>query len=204
MPNTKKVIEKQKPDVQRKLEENIQKSFSEFLTKAESHAWEFGLSYQIKSDISAEKFKEIFEKLKSSPEFSFEMLIELTAIDWLDKKEERFEVVYHLHSLCHGHRLCLRKFVSEESPNIPSVLPIWRSANFMEREVWDMYGISFEGHGDLRRILMYDEFVGHPLRKDYPKGKKQPRVKLRIPELRNTSSDMKREALVSLPSRQRA
>ncbi len=144
----------------------------------------------------------VFERLKSEDAFLFNMLIGLTCVDWMDKKEPRFEVIYHLLSLTHNSRLCIRVAADEDDPKVDSLRSLWPAANFLEREVWDMYGVEFENHGDLRRILMYDEFVGHPLRKDYPKHAKQPRIELRVPELRNTSADMQREQLVSLPVRQ--
>ena len=88
--------------------------------------------------------------------------------------------------------------MSESEPKVASIRELWPAANFLEREAWDMYGVEFENHGDLRRILMYDEFKGHPLRKDYPILKKQPRVKLRLPELHNTAKDMQRQQLVTI------
>ena len=186
-------------EVQSSLKANIKNIFQDKLTPVEDLRWEYGLSFSV----DAENLFGVMETLRNHDDFKFEMLAELTAIDWLDEKDKRFEVIYHLMSVEHMHRLCIRVALEEGSEKVASVVQLWPGANFMEREAWDMYGITFEGHGDLRRILMYDEFVGHPLRKDYPKGKKQPRVKLRVPELRNDSNDMKREQLVSLPTRQR-
>jgi NADH-quinone oxidoreductase subunit C len=88
--------------------------------------------------------------------------------------EPRFAVVYHLQSLKHLHRLRIKCRVPEDDPSIASVTSIWPGANWLERETWDLYGIRFEGHPDLRRIYLYDEFVGHPLRKDYHKHNEQP------------------------------
>lgn len=86
----------------------------------------------------------------------------------------RFAVVYHMISTRHRHRLRIKSRVTEENPTIPSVTPIWPAANWLERETWDMYGIRFDGHPDLRRIYLYEEFEGHPLRKDYGKLDEQP------------------------------
>lgn len=186
------------PEVQRKLTENLREIFGERISFVRPHAWrDFGLTIETSSTANLE----VFRVLRDDPRFLFNMLIDVTAVDWLDQQERRFDVVYQLLSLTHHHRLCVKISVSEEQPEVDSVRPLWNAANFLEREVWDMYGIKFRGHGDLRRILMYDEFVGHPLRKDYPLRGKQPRVPLRIPELRNTSADMFREELVSLPAR---
>ncbi|MCL4139591.1 UNVERIFIED_CONTAM: hypothetical protein GTU68_024743 [Idotea baltica] len=102
------------------------------------------------------------------------MLVDVTAIDWMDVRQPRFDVVYQLMSITFNTRMCIRIGVEENDPKVFSVLPLWNAANFLEREVWDLFGITFEGHGDLRRIMMYDEFVGHPLRKDYPVQGKQP------------------------------
>jgi NADH-quinone oxidoreductase subunit C len=78
--------------------------------------------------------------------------------------------------LSKNHRLRLRVEVDEEDPRVPSVIQLWKSANWMEREAWDLYGIRFDGHPDLRRVLLYPEFEGHPLRKDYPIEHRQPRI----------------------------
>ncbi|MGH7933489.1 MAG: NADH-quinone oxidoreductase subunit C [Candidatus Binataceae bacterium] len=86
----------------------------------------------------------------------------------------RFAVVYHLNSLTHLHRLRIKCRVPEDDPTIASVTPIWPGANWLERETYDLYGIRFTGHPDLRRIYLYEEFVGHPLRKDYRKHDEQP------------------------------
>ena len=86
----------------------------------------------------------------------------------------RFEVVYHLYSLARNHRLRLKVPIAEADPVVPSVTGLWRSADWFEREIWDMFGIRFTGHPNLKRIMMYDAFEGHPLRKDYPVAKRQP------------------------------
>lgn len=138
---------------------------------------------------------DFFRILKMDSELYFEMLLSITAIDWLDSRENRFEVVYHLLSLKNGHRIRVRSEVKEGAEELPSITGLWHSANFMERECFDMYGIKFTGHPDLRRILMYEEFVGYPLRKDYPVQGKQPRIQMLHPEARNTAMDMQRGSL---------
>ena len=90
--------------------------------------------------------------------------------------EARFAVVYHFYSLKHKHRLRLVVPVEEAEPELDSLTSLWAGANWLEREVWDMFGIRFQGHPDLKRILMYEEFEGHALRKDYPVNKRQPLI----------------------------
>jgi NADH-quinone oxidoreductase subunit C len=90
--------------------------------------------------------------------------------------ESRFAVVYHFFSTVHKHRLRLVVPLEEADAEVDSVASLWAGANWLEREVWDMFGIRFHGHPDLRRILMYDEFEGYPLRKDYPVNKRQPLI----------------------------
>jgi NADH-quinone oxidoreductase subunit C len=119
---------------------------------------------------------DICEFLRDDEVTRFEMLTDLTAVDYLGVKEPRFEVVYHLYSLSKNHRLRLKVEVEEDDPKVPTVLGVWKSANWMEREVWDLYGIKIEGHPDLRRVLLYPQFEGHPLRKDYPIEKRQPLI----------------------------
>lgn len=193
----KKEQDSQMPSEQEELKSRLATEFGSRLTPLENGAWNYNLTYGVRAEGSYAVFKE----LKENKNLSFNMLIDITAVDWLDSREDRFQVVYQLLSLTYGYRLCVKIDLKEVSPETPSVVDLWPAANFLEREVWDMFGIGFSGHGDLRRILMYDEFVGHPLRKDYPVGRKQPRIALRVPELANTSADMRRAELVNLPSR---
>lgn len=151
--------------------------------------------------IRREAILDIFKILKLDSQLQFNYLVDITVVDWMDNRPDRFEVVYHLMSLAHGHRLRIKAAVPEQDPTIESVVSLWRGANFMEREAWDMYGVVFKNHGDLRRILMYDEFKGYPLRKDYPVQGKQPRVALRSPEVSNTARDMNRPELVKIRAR---
>lgn len=183
-------------EAQQRLESSLLAVFGERVSFLTPHKWDnLGLTIGVK----AADVPEVFRSLRDEGRLLFNMLIDVTCVDFMDKREPRFDVVYQLMSLTHLTRLSVKVQVSEEKPEVPSVLPLWPSANFLEREVWDMYGVVFTGHGDLRRILMYDEFVGHPLRKDYPLRGKQPRVPLRVPELRDTSADMSRDDLVALP-----
>jgi NADH-quinone oxidoreductase subunit C len=103
-------------------------------------------------------------------EQGFDMLAELTAVDYLEypKATDRFGVVYVLLNTVTGERLIVKAFLNPPELKLPSVYPLWRSADWMEREVYDMYGIEFAGHPDLRRVLMPDEFTAFPLRRDYP------------------------------------
>ncbi|MYJ00430.1 MAG: NADH-quinone oxidoreductase subunit C [Gemmatimonadetes bacterium] len=107
--------------------------------------------------------------LRDDPELSFDYLVDVTAVDRLRLDEEiRFAVVYQLYSYKHNRRFSVSVPVSEADSRISSVVSVWPGANWLEREVYDMYGIVFEGHPDLRRILMPDDFGSFPLRKDYP------------------------------------
>lgn len=126
--------------------------------------------------IAREEISDLFHFLKQDSHLEFNFLMDITAVDHLGKKEPRFEVVYHLYSLSRNHRLRVKVPVPEEDPVVDSLTPLWKGANWLEREVWDLFGIRFRGHPDLRRILLYEEFQGHPLRKDYPVNQCQPLV----------------------------
>lgn len=130
--------------------------------------------------VAPARWLEVHRTLRQQPEFAFDFLMDVTAVDYLGE-EVRFEVVSHLYASTHRHRLRVKARVPEKDPAIASLTPIWRAANWLEREAFDMFGVRFEGHPDLRRILMYEEFVGHPLRKDYPFDKRQPLVPERDP-----------------------
>ena len=126
--------------------------------------------------------KAVAKFLKETPELSFDFLMDLTAVDYLFfaggriQKEFRFEVVYHFYSLTHNHRIRIKVPVGEENPEVDTLTDLWASADWYEREVWDMFGIRFKGHPNLKRILMYEEFQGHALRKDYAFNKRQPLI----------------------------
>ena len=110
----------------------------------------------------------------------FDVLMDLTAVDYsrYPGREDgpRFEVVYHLYSLLHNHRVRVKVRVDEDDAAVPTAIDLWPIANWLEREVWDMFGVRFTDHPDLRRLLLYEEFVGHPLRKDYPINRRQPLI----------------------------
>jgi NADH-quinone oxidoreductase subunit C len=116
------------------------------------------------------------QRLKS--EFRFDLFLDVTAVDW-PTQAPRFEVVYHFYSTEHRVRVRLKTRVPEQDPTVESLVPLYGSARYMERECHDMYGIVFRGNPDLRPILLYEGFVGHPLRKDYPKRAEQPLVPYR-------------------------
>jgi NADH-quinone oxidoreductase subunit C len=116
------------------------------------------------------------QRLKS--EFQFDLFLDVTAVDWLGQTP-RFEVVYHFYSTAHRVRVRLKTRVAETDPTVASLVPLYGSARYMERECHDMYGIAFRGNPDLRPLLLYEGFVGHPLRKDYPKRAEQPLVPYR-------------------------
>lgn len=149
-------------------------------------------------EIAPQHLREICQTLRSEQDFKFELMIDIAGVDYLDygvsewetekatsrgfergvektKKQRvipwnkpRFAVVYHLLSITHNQRIRLRVFVSDDSLLIPSIVDIWASANWYEREAFDLYGILFDGHPDLRRILTDYGFIGHPFRKDFP------------------------------------
>jgi NADH-quinone oxidoreductase subunit C len=127
------------------------------------------------------RWKEVARFLKDNPQSDMTMLTDLTAVDYPDR-DPRFEIVAHFYSLSRGHRLRLKARVGDrdgETVEIDTLTELWASANWMERECFDMFGVKFLGHPDLRRILTYPEFEGHPLRKDYPADKIQPLVQYR-------------------------
>lgn len=158
--------------------------------------------------VARENILRVAELLRDSPELAFDMLLDVTAVDYLGQPdgfitpltvwdrslqahkripmsrhhlvlpergpEPRFAVVYHMLSTKFIHRLRIKCRVPEDDPTIASVTPVWSGANWLERETYDLYGIRFVGHPDLRRIYLYEKFVGHPLRKDYQKRDNQP------------------------------
>ena len=117
---------------------------------------------------NVESYKKLVELLKSE---GFEMMVDLTVVDWFRKKEPRFEVIVQFLSVSNNERKTIKVFVNDDDLTIPSISDIYPSANFYEREAFDMFGILFEGHPDLTRILMPDDWEGHPLRKNYGSGR---------------------------------
>jgi len=159
-------------------------------------------------DVARANILRVAELLRATPELAFDMLIDVTAVDYLGQPdgfttpttvwdrnlqmhkripmsrhhlvlpergpEPRFAIVYHMLSTTLIHRLRIKCRVPEDDPTIASVTSVWSGANWLERETYDLYGIRFTGHPDLRRIYLYEQFVGHPLRKDYQKRDNQP------------------------------
>lgn len=115
--------------------------------------------------IDAKDWRPIAEFLRSDAELNFDFLLCLTAVDYVADNE--LAVVYDLRSMQHGHEFCIKVHVGREKPTIASVMDLWPAADWHEREAYDMMGIVFEGHADLRRILCPEDWVGYPLRKDY-------------------------------------
>lgn len=115
--------------------------------------------------------------LKDKPQ-DYAMLLDLTCVDHRGEKP-RFEMVYHLFSLAGRARLRIKARLDENDLQIASLTSLWKNAHWLEREVYDLFGVHFEGHPDLRRIFMYDGFEGHPLRKDYPLRRSQPLIRLK-------------------------
>ena len=123
---------------------------------------------------------DVLRHCRDDAALAFDMLMDLTAVDYskFPGREDgpRFEVVYHLYSVPHNHRLRVKVRVSEDDAVVPTTTGLWPIADWFEREVWDMFGVRFSGHPNLRRLLLYEEFVGHPLRKDYPINRRQPLI----------------------------
>ena len=155
---------------EKKIIERIKEQYASAVI--DSHDFRGDQTLTMKKDCGGE----FFQFLRDDSELAFNFLMDITAVDYLSKKDERFEVVYHFYSLKYNHRLRVKIPVTEEDCVAESITPFWKTANWYEREIWDMYGIKFRNHPNLRRILMYEEFKGHPLRKDYPINKRQPLI----------------------------
>jgi len=134
--------------------------------------------------VKPESWKAICEWLRKDPQMDFDLIVDLCGVDYPERgpQNARLEVVLHLCSIAKRQRLRLKTRVGDEDmehADLDSVTSVWAGANWYEREVYDMSGVTFKGHPDLRRILMYPEFQGHPLLKDYPANKTQPLVEYR-------------------------
>jgi NADH-quinone oxidoreductase subunit C len=120
--------------------------------------------------IPPDRVPSVMQFLHDDPRCRFNQMCDLTCIDYLEFPDatDRYAVVYSLLSTDHNHRLWAKCFVNDPAPSVPSVVSIWKGADWLEREVWDLFGVTFDGHPDLRRIVTWEGFEAHPLRKDYP------------------------------------
>ena len=128
----------------------------------------YELCKEVSLIVAPEKIITICQILRD--EFHFELLAEETAVDYWPEQEPRFHVIYRLRSIKHNLILGLRVPLNGNAPLLPTLVGVYKNANWFEREIWDMFGIRFEGHPDLRRVIMPYDWEGHPLRKDYPLG----------------------------------
>ncbi|HSV86460.1 MAG TPA: NADH-quinone oxidoreductase subunit C [Levilinea sp.] len=134
--------------------------------------------------VASEKIVGIAEMLRD--EYGFDTFIDATAVDYFPAIDPRFHVVYQLYAMRHNLRIQLRVPVSGIHPAVKTVETVYAGANWYEREIWDMFGIRFEGHSDLRRILMPQDWEGHPLRKDYPMGYEEVQFTFNLEEIQLT------------------
>ena len=123
---------------------------------------------QVSVHLKKDRLYDICLMLRQDPELDFDYLVDVCGVDYMGKKTPRFEAVYHLYSITRRHFIRLRVQVPEEDAAVRSVVPVWQGANWHERECFDMLGIRFDGDPDLRRVLLPEDWEGHPLRKDYP------------------------------------
>jgi NADH-quinone oxidoreductase subunit C len=138
-------------------------------------AWDsFGL---LVLDLAPQNLLAVVDRLKD--EFGFALFLDVTAVDWLGRREPRFDVVYHFLCPAQMRRVRLKLQLTEDALEVPTLTGRYGSARFMEREAHEMYGVRFAGNDDLRPILLYEGFEGHPLRKDYPMEREQPIVPYR-------------------------
>ncbi len=156
-------------DYYQQLADKVQQRFSTQITA--THV-EFS---ELTVELPREQLFSVCTALRDEGDFAFEQLIDVCGVDYLDYGNgrwtgPRFAVVYHLLSIKHNHRIRLRIFADDEMPVVDSVINIWNSADWFEREAFDLFGIVFDGHPDLRRILTDYGFIGHPFRKDFPLG----------------------------------
>lgn len=142
--------------------EKIRARFPDDILKTEEYRGQSSVS------LKKERILAICRFLHDEPDLSMDLLKDVCGVDYLGKRNVRFEVVYHLYSIQHNHLLRVKVPVSEMECSIDSVTSVWRGADWHERECFDMYGIKFRGHPDLRRILLPEDWKGHPQRKDYP------------------------------------
>ncbi len=126
--------------------------------------------------VQKEILLELLQFAKENENLKFDLLMDICGVDYLEQSP-RFEVVYHLYSVSKKHRIRIKTKVSAEDCKVPSCVSLWKAADWFEREAYDMMGIHFEGHPNLKRVLLFEGFEGHPLRKDYPINKRQ-----KIPE----------------------
>lgn len=155
-----------------KLRDFFQNNYTEYLIKEEKFRGD--VSFYIKKDA----LFNICQALQEDIELDFKLLADITSVDWLNHDKERdgrFEVIYNLYSIKNKYRCFIKVLLDGENPEIDSVIDLWAGANWMEREIYDMMGIKFKGHPDLRKILTPDDLVGHPLRKDFPLTWEQPK-----------------------------
>jgi NADH-quinone oxidoreductase subunit C len=129
------------------------------------------------------QLKDLFPVIEAIRKMGFERLSGITAVDYFPAEDPRFHLVYEFTSLQHGATFEMRVPVPAINPSAPSVEKIYPNANWREREIYDMFGITFEGHSDLRRILMPHDWEGHPLRRDYPLGYEEPQFTFNFDEI---------------------
>jgi NADH-quinone oxidoreductase subunit C len=152
----------------------IEEIRTRFSAEIESYAETYGDQVLV---VRREGLVAVASALRAAP-FDYAVLLDLTCVDFL-AAENRFEMVYHLFSLSRNRRLRIKVSLPGDTPVVGSLTGLWKNASWLEREVFDMFGVGFIGHPDLRRILMYEGFEGHPLRKSYPWRKEQPLVPLK-------------------------
>jgi NADH-quinone oxidoreductase subunit C len=148
------------------VEERISTIVENFIQRFGAEVYEF--RGEVSLILAAEHIRPACQALKD--EFDFELLNEETAVDYWPQQTPRFHIVYRLRSLKHNQMIGLRVPLDGNAPTMPSITGVYANANWFEREIWDMFGVRFEDHPDLRRLVMPHDWEGHPLRKDYPLG----------------------------------
>ena len=159
----------------KKLQPIVQALEKEFSARAEEMFGEAQVVLSVENIVSACEFLR--------DKFKFDLLSMITAVDYGLQEEPRFHVIYQLNSTVDSLFLTLRVPISGEKPSIPTLIGIYKNANWREREIWDLFGIHVEGHPDLRRLLMPTDWDGHPLRKDYPLGYEEPQFSFNFDEI---------------------